>query len=136
MRNLPKKIISVFLILSSYSAITSQKLPVEYVRPNLGSYHARWFFYTPACVPFGLAKLAPHTNAYGSIGSWLPCGYSDSHSSIEGFGHFHEFQIGGLVTMPSAGKLQTMPSTDEKPDEGYRSRFDKKDEHAEPGYYS
>ncbi len=136
MRNLPKKIISVLLILSSYSAITSQKLPVEYVRPNLGSYHARWFFYTPACVPFGLAKLAPHTNAYGSIGSWLPCGYSDSHSSIEGFGHFHEFQIGGLVTMPSIGKLQTMPSTDEKPDEGYRSRFDKKDEHAEPGFYS
>ena len=127
-------VLTIFFL--SYSIIDAQKLPVDYVRPNLGSYHARWFFYTPACVPFGLAKLAPHTNAYGSIGSWLPCGYSDSHSSIEGFGHFHEFQIGGLVTMPTIGKLQTVPSTDEKPDEGYRSRFDKKDEQAEPGYYS
>lgn len=131
---------SHFVILTAFLFViqssVSQKLPTDYVRPNLGSYHARWFFYTPACVPFGLAKLAPHTNAYGSIGSWLPCGYSDSHSSIEGFGHFHEFQIGGLVTMPSTGKLQTIPSTDEKPDDGYRSRFDKKDEYAEPGYYS
>ena len=131
-----KKLVLWSYLLLSFSNIDAQKLPVDYVRPNLGSYHARWFFYTPACVPFGLAKLAPHTNAYGSIGSWLPCGYSDSHSSIEGFGHFHEFQIGGLVTMPTTGKIQTMPSTDDKPDEGYRSRFDKKDEHAEAGYYS
>lgn len=131
-----KKLVLWSYLLLSFSNIDPQKLPVDYVRPNLGSYHARWFFYTPACVPFGLAKLAPHTNAYGSIGSWLPCGYSDSHSSIEGFGHFHEFQIGGLVTMPTTGKIQTMPSTDDKPDEGYRSRFDKKDEHAEAGYYS
>jgi predicted alpha-1,2-mannosidase len=114
----------------------SEKQPVDYVSPNLGSYHARWFFYTPAAVPFGMAKLAPHTNAYGSPGGWFPCGYSDSQTSIEGFGHFHEFQIGGLVIMPTAGKLQTVPGSLDKPDEGYRSRFDKKDEHAEPGYYS
>ena len=114
----------------------SEKQPVDYVRPNLGSYHARWFFYTPAAVPFGMAKLAPHTNAYGSPGGWFPCGYSDSQTSIEGFGHFHEFQVGGLVVMPITGKIQTIPGSLEKPDEGYRSRFDKKDEHAEPGYYS
>ncbi len=68
----------IFLLLSFFK-IASQKLPTDYVRPNLGAYHARWFFYTPASVPAGMAKLAPHTNAYGSIGSWLPCGYSDSH---------------------------------------------------------
>jgi len=113
-----------------------EKQPVDYVRPNLGSYHARWFFYTPASVPFGMAKLAPHTNAYGSPGGWFPCGYSDSQTSIEGFGHFHEFQIGGLVFMPTTGKLQTVPGSLENPDEGYRSRFDKEDEHAEAGYYS
>jgi putative alpha-1,2-mannosidase len=62
--------------------------PVEYVDPQIGSVHGRWFFYTPAARPFGMAKLAPHTNAYGSIGSWLPCGYDDRHGSIEGFGHF------------------------------------------------
>ena len=115
---------------------TSRKQPADYVSPNLGSHHARWFFYTPAAIPFGMVKLAPHTNAYGSPGGWFPCGYSDSHTSIEGFGHFHEFQIGSLVVMPTTGMLQTVPGSLEKPDEGYRSRFDKKDEHAEAGYYS
>ncbi|HDR50955.1 MAG TPA: glycoside hydrolase family 92 protein, partial [Mariniphaga anaerophila] len=89
-----------------------------------------------AALPFGMAKLAPHTNAYESIGSWLPGGYDDRHLSIEGFGHFHEFQIGGVVVMPTVGELKTIPGTLENPDEGYRSRFDKKDEHSEPGYYS
>jgi len=110
--------------------------PSEYVDPQIGSVHGRWFFYTPASLPFGMAKLAPHTNAYGSAGSWEPCGYDDRHTSIEGFGHFHEFQIGGLVAMPVTGVLQTVPGTRENPDGGYRSRFDKSTEHAEPGYYS
>ncbi len=110
--------------------------PLPYVDPNLGSVHGRWFFYTPASKPFGMAKLAPHTNAYNSIGSWLPGGYDDRHNSIEGFGHFHEFQVGGLVVMPTTGKMQTLPGTLEEPDAGYRSRFDKSEEKAEAGYYS
>jgi len=110
--------------------------PLGYVDPQIGSVHGRWFFYTPAARPFGMAKLAPHTNAYGSMGSWLPCGYDDRHESIEGFGHFHEFQVGGLVIMPTTGKLKTVPGTLEDPDSGYRSRFSKVDELAEPGYYS
>jgi predicted alpha-1,2-mannosidase len=109
---------------------------VQYVDPQIGSVHGRWFFYTPAALPFGMAKLAPHTNAYESIGSWLPGGYDNRHTSIEGFGHFHEFQIGGVVVMPTVGELKTVPGTLENPDSGYRSRFDKKDEHSEPGYYS
>lgn len=110
--------------------------PAALVDPQIGSVHGRWFFYTPAARPFGMAKLAPHTNAYGSFGSWGPAGYDDRHSSIEGFGHFHEFQIGGLVFMPTVGALQTTPGALENPDTGYRSRFDKEDEHSEPGYYS
>ncbi len=43
--------------------------PVKYVDPQIGSVH-------------------------GSMGSWLPCGYDNRHGSIEGFGHFHEFQVG------------------------------------------
>ena len=109
---------------------------VQYVDPQIGSVHGRWFFYTPAAVPFGMAKLTPHTNAYGSAGSWGPCGYDDRHTSIEGFGHFHEFQIGGVVFMPTVGKIQTVPGTLENPDGGYRSHFDKETEQADPGYYS
>jgi predicted alpha-1,2-mannosidase len=109
---------------------------IQYVDPQIGSVHGRWFFYTPAALPFGMAKLAPHTNAYESLGAWLPGGYDDRHNSIEGFGHFHEFQIGGVVVMPTVGEIKTIPGTLENPDEGYRSRFDKKDEYSEPGYYS
>jgi predicted alpha-1,2-mannosidase len=109
---------------------------VQYVDPQIGSVHGRWFFYTPAALPFGMAKLTPHTNAYESLGSWLPGGYDDRHNSIEGFGHFHEFQIGGVVVMPTTGVLKTVPGTLENPGEGYRSRFDKTDEHSGPGYYS
>jgi predicted alpha-1,2-mannosidase len=106
------------------------------VDPQIGSVHGRWFFYTPAALPFGMAKLAPHTSAYNSPGAWAPCGYDDRHSSIEGFGHFHEFQVGGVVAMPTVGEIQTVPGTLEDPDAGYRSRFEKEDEHAVAGYYT
>ncbi|MCB9287832.1 MAG: glycoside hydrolase family 92 protein [Lewinellaceae bacterium] len=109
---------------------------IRYVDPQIGSVHGRWFFYTPAALPFGMAKLAPHTNAYEGIGSWAPQGYDDRHTSIEGFGHFHEFQVGGVVVMPVTGELKTVPGTPENPDTGYRSRFEKETEQAEPGYYS
>ncbi len=116
----------------------SHPLPdvVRYADPRIGSVHGRWFFFTPAALPFGMAKPAPHTNAWNSYGSWLPCGYDHRHTSIEGFGNFHEFQIGGVVTMPVVGALKTVPGNPEDPDNGYRSRFDKQTEMAEPGYYS
>ncbi len=131
-------IVGIFLLFSCQQAkeVKIDFNAVQYVDPQIGSVHGRWFLYTPAALPFGMAKLAPHTNAYESIGSWLPGGYDDRHNSIEGFGHFHEFQIGGVVVMPTAGELKTVPGTLENPDAGYRSRFDKTTEHSEPGYYS
>ena len=124
------------LTLISCGQSSKQADLLDYVNPNLGSVHSRWFFYTPASTPWGMAKLAPQTNGYGSEGGWYPCGYDDRHTSIEGFGHFHEFQIGGVVSMPIVGKLKTVPGTLDDPDAGYRSRFDKADEYAKPGYYS
>lgn len=128
-------IIVIFFILVSCES-TEKFRPVDYVDPQIGSVHGRWFFYTPAARPFGMAKLAPHTNAWGSMGSWLPCGYDDRHRSIEGFGHFHEFQVGGLVFMPVTGEIKTVPGTLDNPDAGYRSRFSKDTEISKPGYYS
>ncbi|MEN8125361.1 MAG: GH92 family glycosyl hydrolase [Bacteroidota bacterium] len=127
------KFIILLLFVQNFSY--AQEDPVDYVDPQIGSVHGRWFFYTPAALPFGMAKLAPHTNAYNSIGSWGPTGYDDRHTSIEGFGHFHEFQIGGVVFMPTVGNLITVPGSLEHPEEGYRSRFDKSDERAEAGNY-
>ena len=131
-----KRIISSIVFLACLcSCFQAEKQPVDWVDVQLGATHCRWFFYTPAARPFGMAKLAPTTNAYNSPGSWLPNGYDDRHTSIEGFAHFHEFQIGGIVTMPSTGSLQTRPGTLEDPDSGYRSRFDKATEKAAPGSY-
>ncbi|MEE4177924.1 MAG: glycoside hydrolase domain-containing protein, partial [Bacteroides sp.] len=137
-KNSFKAIVSI-LFAGIFVSCSQKEAPfdaVSWVDPQIGSVHGRWFFYTPAALPFGMAKLAPHTNAYGSIGSWEPNGYDDRHGSIEGFGHFHEFQIGGVVFMPTMGVLHTVPGTLEDPDAGYRSRFDKESEHSEPGYYS
>ena len=119
-----------------YSQKTNKKLS-DYVDPNIGTAHSRWFFYTPAAVPFGLAKLGPSTNAHlGNVQGWEATGYDDRDTSIEGFACLHEFQVGGIVVAPSVGALQTIPGNLDKPDEGYRSRFDRKDEHATSGYYS
>lgn len=123
---------ALFLLMSCAEQV---KLPVDWVNTQLGATHCRWFFYTPAALPFGMVKLAPTTNAYGSPGSWLPNGYDDRHTSIEGFAHLHEFQIGGIVTMPAVGTLKTQPGTLDDPDIGYRSRFDKTTEQATPGFY-
>ena len=129
-----------YLVLISLAACHETKQIEEdytkYVKPNIGTAHSRYFFYTPAAVPFGMAKLAPSTNgSYGNIDGWEAVGYDERHTSIEGFPNFHEFQIGGVVFAPTVGMLQTQPGKLENPESGYRSRFDHKDEYATAGYY-
>ena len=109
----------------------------QYVDPNIGTAHSRWFFYTPAALPFGMAKLAPSTDgSYGNKWGWEAVGYDGRHTSIEGFANFHEFQVGGVLFMPTVGALQTLPGSLEDPNSGFRSNFDVKDEFATSGYYS
>lgn len=109
----------------------------QFVRPNIGTAHSRWFFYTPAAKPFGMAKVAPSTNgSYGNPSGWEAVGYDERHTSIEGFPNLHEFQVGGITLAPTVGKLQTIPGKLEDVGSGYRSNFDRKDEFATSGYYS
>lgn len=111
--------------------------PIDCVDPNIGTMHSRWFFYTPAAEPFGMAKLGASTNgSYGNVQGWEAVGYEDAHTSIDGFPCLHEFQVGGIVLMPVVGVVKTKPGSLEEPDAGYRSRFDKATETARPGYYS
>lgn len=134
-------VLLVFVLVSCQSVEQKKNQPesdvvLNYVDPNIGTAHSRWFFYTPAAVPFGMAKLGPSTNgSYGNVHGWDAVGYDARHHSIEGFANLHEFQIGGFLFAAMEGNLKTIPGTLENPDEGYRSRFDKKDEHASPGYY-
>jgi len=129
------------ILLLSILALSSLNIYSEdlgkYVKPNIGTAHCRWFFYTPGAAPFGLAKLGPSTNAhYGNAQGWEAVGYDTRDTSIEGFACLHEFMVGGIVLAPTNGTLQTTPGKLENPDEGYRSRFDRKDEYATSGYYS
>lgn len=137
MKRLCFLVICMSIIMGCSTSTSSTKALADYVDPNIGTAHCRWFFYTPAAIPFGMAKLAPSTDAHlGNPGGWQAVGYDFRHTSIEGFANFHEFQVGGVVFAPTVGELQTVPGELENPDGGYRSRFDKKDEVAAPGYYS
>ena len=137
MKRLCFLVICMSIIMGCSTSTSSTKALVDYVDPNIGTAHCRWFFYTPAAIPFGMAKLAPSTDAHlGNPGGWQAVGYDFRHTSIEGFANFHEFQVGGVVFAPTVGELQTVPGELENPDGGYRSRFGKKDEVAAPGYYS
>ncbi|MFS3002544.1 GH92 family glycosyl hydrolase [Bacteroides uniformis] len=137
MKRLCFLVICMSIIMGCSTSTSSTKALVDYVDPNIGTAHCRWFFYTLAAIPFGMAKLAPSTDAHlGNPGGWQAVGYDFRHTSIEGFANFHEFQVGGVVFAPTVGELQTVPGELENPDGGYRSRFDKKDEVAAPGYYS
>jgi len=132
-----KRLISVLCFVSLFNLNVHSEQYGTYVKPNIGTAHCRWFFYTPAAAPFGMAKLGPSTNAhYGNKEGWEAVGYDARDNSIEGFANFHEFQVGGVVLAPITGKLQTVPGSLENPEEGYRSRFDRTDEFATSGYYS
>lgn len=108
-----------------------------YVDPLIGTAHCRWFHVAPGANPFGMAKPGPSTNGHvGNASGWEAVGYDFRHTSIEGFPNFHEFQIGGVVFMPTNGVLKTIPGELDSDGTGYRSSFDKKDEILSPGYYS
>src|SRR5437763_5281349 len=91
--------------------------------------------YPGATVPFGMVQLSPDT--YNDGWDWCS-GYHRSDNSIMGFSHTHLSGTGvgdmlDVLLMPGTGKAKTVPGSREKPEEGYRSRFDHADEVAEPG---
>ena len=103
-----------------------------------GSYHGLGKTFPGATAPFGMVQVSPNTITGGDNGS----GYSDEHTSIEGFaftqmsgiGWYGDF--GNFLVMPTIGPLKTFAGTLVNPDEGYRSCYDKQSEYASAGYYS
>src|ERR1700761_723402 len=135
---LNKKILftgAVMMLVFNTLTVSAQNL-LKYVDPKIGTAQSRWFFYTPGAVPEGMAKLGPSTNAhYGNPQGWEAIGYDPRHNSIEGFAHFHEWQVGGASFMPTTGPLKVQPGGLDTPGSGYRSHFEHKNEIAQPGYY-
>lgn len=148
-----KEISIVCLALLLISCASMKEKPVapprlsRYVNPFIGattnteaagSYHGLGKTFPGATAPFGMVQVSPNTITGGDNGS----GYSDEHTSIEGFAFTQMSGIGwygdlgNFLVMPTVGPLKTFAGTLENPDEGYRSRYDKQSEFASAGYYS
>ncbi|MBN1384482.1 MAG: GH92 family glycosyl hydrolase [Elusimicrobia bacterium] len=109
--------------------------PVYWVDPFIGTTAGLGNTFPGACVPFGMIQLSPDTTISNSSG------YDSAHRTIEGFSCTHLSgtgcnDYGNILFMPIVGEIKILPGSEDKPEEGYRSRFDKKDEEALPGYYS
>ncbi|MEK6282644.1 MAG: GH92 family glycosyl hydrolase [Acidobacteriota bacterium] len=94
-----------------------------------------------ATVPFGMVQLSPDTRLTG----WDGCsGYHYSDSIVYGFSHTHLSgtgisDYGDILLMPTVGELFLSAINADNPGDttkGYASRFDHKNETAQPGYYS
>lgn len=142
MRN---QIYVIILITGLFSACSNKEIVKEkssrdntvYVNPFIGTGgHGHTF--PGATTPYGMVQISPDTRTLG----WDACGgYHYTDSSIIGFSHTHLSgtgisDLGDFLFMPFSGIPKTIPGTPENPDEGYRSRFNHKNEKAEPGYYS
>jgi predicted alpha-1,2-mannosidase len=126
---------------------TSKESKVDYINPTIGtvtygerpnSSHGSGKTFPGAATPFGLVQLSPDTRTGGDNGP----GYSYSHTTIEGFSFTHMSGIGwygdlgNFLVMPTTGKLHTNKGEDDKPEDGYRSRYTHDNETIEAGYYS
>lgn len=105
--------------------------PADYVDTRIGTAHSRWMIAPGPWMPFSMVKMSPDNQNAG----WQ-AGYQPSFESIGCFSHIHEWTLGGLGIMASNGELKTRVGDELKPDEGYRSRIDKRTETAGIGLYS
>jgi predicted alpha-1,2-mannosidase len=109
---------------------------LKQVDPFIGTgFHGHTF--PGATTPFGMVQLSPDTRTSG----WDACGgYYDADTEIWGFSHTHLSgtgigDYGDVLMMPFTGDISIGSGTPQKPDYGYRSTFDKKNQCATPGYY-
>jgi predicted alpha-1,2-mannosidase len=125
----------------------NEKSKADYINPMIGAatyganttdIHGYGKTFPGVATPFGLVQLSPDTRTGGDNG----CGYSWTHTTIEGFSFTHmsgvgwNGDLGNFLVMPTIGKLFTNKGTDSIPENGYRSRFFHDNETAQAGYYS
>jgi len=91
-----------------------------------------------ATTPFGMVQVNPNTITGGDNGP----GYSFEMEHIEGFAFTQMSGIGwygdlgNFLVTPTAGDLQIVAGRHPEVAKGYRSRYDKRTETAEAGYYA
>ncbi|PQV63343.1 alpha-1,2-mannosidase, putative [Abditibacterium utsteinense] len=125
-------------LLAALSLSTSNPEPVtRYVDPMVGT-AATGHTFPGAVRPHGMVQLSPDT---GFSGWEHASGYHHDDNVIMGFSHMHLSGTGGsdfgdILVAPSVGEVQLEPGDNNKPGDGYHSRFDHKQEVARAGYYS
>ncbi len=96
-----------------------------------------------AVAPFGMVQLSPDTDYryFRQSYDWAS-GYRHDDPTIMGFSHTHfsgtgHSDLGDVLITPQSGETIRWDVGDvATPGSGYRSRYDKASETAEPGYYS
>ncbi len=138
------------LIIAQFGAFcqhNSKQGLIQHVNPLIGT-SKMGHTYPGATVPFGMVQLSPDTDTipYEVNGKYNPdvykycAGYQYENQTIVGFSHTHfsgtgHSDLGDFLIMPSSGKLQLNPGTEQNPASGYRSKFTHQNEKAEPNYY-
>jgi predicted alpha-1,2-mannosidase len=108
----------------------------DHVDPFIGT-GGHGHTYPGATTPFGMVQLSPDTSNNG----WDSCsGYHQQDGSIMGFSHTHLSGTGcadllDVLVVPATGPVLLTPGEPGRPDDGYRSRYDRATEKASPGYY-
>ena len=127
----------VFLTMTLLGGMSYAQSVVSYVDPFIGTGGHGHTFPGP-CLPHGMVQLSPDTGEQG----WDWCsGYHDTDHSLMGFSMTHlsgtgASDLGDILFMAYNGAWKTKPGSKAHPEEGYRSVFSHKNEHASVGYYS
>jgi predicted alpha-1,2-mannosidase len=118
--------------------------PVKYIDPMIGATSFKpegkptcGRTFPGAAYPFGMLQVSPDT----FTGEDNAAGYSYEHTTIEGFSWMHlsgigaAGEFGNVLVMPTTGDFFPNKGVEEKPEEGYRSRYSHDTEVAQAGYY-
>ena len=142
-----KRVLLSLLLIGAMAVEVAAQRAADYVKPIIGatthdefkgSIHGLGKTFPGVCTPFGLVQLSPDTKTGGDNGS----GYSWHHKTIEGFSFTHMSgvgwygDLGNFLVMPTTGELKVFKGLEERPDEGYRSRFSHEREQAQVHKYT
>ncbi|CAM2066407.1 GH92 family glycosyl hydrolase [Sulfidibacter corallicola] len=134
-------LLPLIVLFGSPAHPTSDDEPFSHVDPFLGT-GGYGHTFPGAVMPFGMVQLSPDTASRDPKESYPWCaGYRYEDPTILGFSHTHlsgtgHSDLGDFLVMPMVGEVHTDPGPEDRPDQGYRSRFSHDLERAEPGYYT
>jgi predicted alpha-1,2-mannosidase len=115
--------------------------PYDAVDPFIGT-AGKGHTFPGAVAPFGMVQLSPDTDfrPFRQSYDWA-AGYRYDDPTILGFSHTHfsgtgHSDLGDVLITPISGEVRWDAGDPATPNSGYRSRYNKASEVAEPGYYA